>query len=136
MIALLARSSWSRWPPSASGHPLGRSQGSAIAGDELTTSVVTGQLAQDIDAAYAAPAKPPCGPLIPPIRSRLLGTLYTSLVPAVDAQLLSLERLHAADPPAEHADIALFVRQWTAVRDLLSPAAPDRPGRPRRSRAG
>jgi diguanylate cyclase (GGDEF)-like protein len=41
----------------------------------------------------------------------------------VDARLFALERLHAADPPAEHADFALFIRQWTAVRDLLSPSA-------------
>ena len=95
-------------------------QGNAIAGDELTTAVVTGQLARDMDVAYAA------GDAVvrsadPATRSRLLGTLYTSLVPAVDAHLSSLERLHVADPPAERADVALFIRQWTAVRDLLSP---------------
>ena len=55
------------------------------------------------------------------MRSRLLGTLYTSLIPTVDAHLFSLERLHAGDPPAEQVDIALFIRQWNAVRDLLSP---------------
>ena len=34
------------------------SQGNAIAGDELTTAIVTGQLARDIDAAYAAARRP------------------------------------------------------------------------------
>jgi diguanylate cyclase (GGDEF)-like protein len=48
--------------------------------------------------------------------------LYTSLLPATDAQLSSLERLHAGDPPAERADIEVFVGQWTVVRDVLSPA--------------
>ena len=96
------------------------SQGNAIAADELTTAVVTGQLARDIDAAYAA-GRAAVLTTDAGRTARLLGTLYTSLLPAVDARLFSLEQLHAADSPAEHADIALFVRQWTAVRDLLSP---------------
>ena len=37
-------------------------------------------------------------------------------------QLSYLERLHAGDSPAERAEIDQFVRQWIAVRDLLSPA--------------
>jgi diguanylate cyclase (GGDEF)-like protein len=98
------------------------SQGDAIAGDELTTAVVTSQLARGIDAAYAA-GQAAVLATDQAERARLLGTLYTSLLPAVDARLFALERLHAADPPAEHADIALFIRQWTAVRDRLSPPA-------------
>ena len=98
------------------------SQGNAIADDELTTSVVTGQLARDIDTAYAA-GQATVRATDSAERARLLATLYTSLLPAVDAQLFALERLHAADPPAEHADVALFIRQWTAVRDVLSPLA-------------
>src|SRR6266496_3133763 len=71
------------------------SQGNAIAEDELTTAVVTGRLARDIDAAYAA------GQAVvlatdQAERARLLGTLYTSLLHAVDARLFALERLHAA----------------------------------------
>ena len=98
------------------------SQGNAIAEDELTTAVVTGRLARDIDAAYAA-GRAAVLATDQAERARLLGTLYTSLLPAVDARLFALERLHAADPPAEHADMALFIRQWTAVRDRLSPPA-------------
>ena len=98
------------------------SQGNAIAGDELTTAIVTGQVARDIDAAYAA-GQAAVLATDQAERARLLATLYTSLLPAVDARLFSLERLHAGDPPAEHADIELFIRQWTSVRDLLSPAA-------------
>ena len=75
-------------------------QGSVIAGDQLTTSVVTGQLAQDMDTAYRT-GEAALGSADPAVRSRLLGTLYTSLVPAVDAHLVSLERLHAGDPPVE-----------------------------------
>jgi diguanylate cyclase (GGDEF)-like protein len=55
-------------------------------------------------------------------RSRRFGALYTSLLPAADARLTALVRLHADDPPAEHAGFERLVRQWVAVRDLLSPA--------------
>jgi len=97
-------------------------QGTVIAGDELTTAEVTGQLARNIDAAYAT-GEAALRATAPGERSRLLGSLYTSLLPAVDAQLSSLEKLHTGDPPAEYADLELFIRQWTAVRDLLSRAA-------------
>jgi diguanylate cyclase (GGDEF)-like protein len=56
-------------------------------------------------------------------RSRLLGFLYSSRLPAADAQLYSVERLHADDPPAELAGIERLARQWAAVRDLLSPTS-------------
>jgi diguanylate cyclase (GGDEF)-like protein len=96
------------------------SLGNTIAGDELTTSTVTGQLARNIDAAYTA-GEQAILTSQPAQRSRLLRSLYTSLLPAVDAELFSLEQLHASDPPGEHAGLELFVRQWTAVRNLLSP---------------
>jgi diguanylate cyclase (GGDEF)-like protein len=94
------------------------SLGNTIAGDELTTSTVTGQLARDIDAVYTAGLEALTATQ-PAERTRLLGSLDTSLLPTVDAQLALLEQLHSDDPPAEYADIQLFVRQWTAVRDLL-----------------
>ena len=75
------------------------SQGNAIADDELTTSVVTGRLARDMDAAYAA-GQATVRATDSAERARLLATLYTSLLPAVDAQMFALERLHAADPSA------------------------------------
>jgi diguanylate cyclase (GGDEF)-like protein len=96
------------------------SLGSTIAGGELTTSIVTNQLARSIDAAYATGEQAALATQ-PAQRSRLLGSLYTSLLPAVDADLFSLKQLHAGDPQAELADLAVFIRQWTAVRDLLSP---------------
>jgi diguanylate cyclase (GGDEF)-like protein len=96
------------------------SLGNTIAGDELTTSIVTGQLARNIGAAYAA-GQQAALTTQPAQRSRLLRSLYTSLLPAVDTELFSLEQLHADDPPGEHADIEQFIQQWAAVRDLLSP---------------
>jgi diguanylate cyclase (GGDEF)-like protein len=95
--------------------------GNEIGNDELTTSTATGLLAQDMDAAYATGEEAFLTPE-PAQRSQLLGLIYTSILPAADAQLSSLERLHAGDLPAERADIGRFVRQWLVVRDLLSPA--------------
>ena len=95
--------------------------GSVIANDELTTAVVTGQLARNMDGAYAT-GEAALRTADPAGRSRLLGSLYTSLLPAIDAQLFSLKQLHAADPPAEYADLELLFQQWAAVRDLLSRA--------------
>ena len=94
-------------------------QGDAIAGDELTTAIATNQLGRNMDATYAAGEQAALATQ-PATRSRLLGSLDTSLLPAVDEGLSSLEQLHVGDPPAEHADLQLFVRQWTAVRNLLS----------------
>jgi diguanylate cyclase (GGDEF)-like protein len=96
-------------------------EGNEIAGDELTTAIVTGQLARSMDAAYAA-GQAATRSSVPSGRSRILGSLYTTLLPAVDARLFALDQLHAADGPAEHADIERFGRQWAAVRALLSPA--------------
>ena len=96
-------------------------QGTAVAGGELTTAVVTGQLARNMDTAYAT-GETALQAADPAERSRLLGSLYTSLLPAIDAQLFSLEQLHTGDPPDEYADLELFIRQWTAVRNLLGRA--------------
>jgi diguanylate cyclase (GGDEF)-like protein len=96
--------------------------GNEISSDELTTSTVTGQLARDMDTAYATGEEAFLASE-PAQRSRLLSSLYTSLLPAADAQLSSFERLHAGDLPAEHADVERFAGQWIVVRDLLSPTS-------------
>ena len=95
--------------------------GMATASDELTTSTATGKLAQDMDAAYAAGE----GAFLastPARQSQLLGSLYTTILPATDAQLAYFDQLHAGDAPAEHAGIERFDSEWAAVRNLLSPA--------------
>jgi diguanylate cyclase (GGDEF)-like protein len=107
-------------------------QGKVIAGGELDTAVATNQVAREIDAAYAT-GEGALQTADPATRSRLLGTLDTSLLPAIDAQLFSLQQLHVGDPLAELADMALFIRQWTAVRDLLS--APGLTAQPPTARA-
>jgi diguanylate cyclase (GGDEF)-like protein len=97
------------------------SLGNSITTDELTTSTATGQLARDMDAAYATGEEAflTSGSAR---QSRLLGLLYTSILPAADTQLADLQRLHAGDPAAERAGIEQFAQQWITVRDLLSPA--------------
>jgi diguanylate cyclase (GGDEF)-like protein len=96
--------------------------GKEISTDELTTSTTTGELARDMDSAYATGEEAFLSS-DPARRSRLLGWLYTSLLPGTGARLSALEQLHAGDPPAEYADFEQFVRQWTVVRDLLSPTS-------------
>jgi diguanylate cyclase (GGDEF)-like protein len=96
--------------------------GNEAASDELTTSTATGQLARTMDSAYAA-GEAAFLASRPVDRSRLLRFLYSSRLPATDAQLSSLERLHAGDPPGELAGIERLVRQWAVVRDLLSPTS-------------
>jgi diguanylate cyclase (GGDEF)-like protein len=98
------------------------SLGNETASDELTTSTATGQMARAMDSAYATGETAFLTPGLAE-RSRLLGFLYSSRLPAADAQLYSVERLHAGDPPAELAGIERLARQWAAVRDLLSPTS-------------
>jgi diguanylate cyclase (GGDEF)-like protein len=94
--------------------------GNSIASDELTTSTATGQLARDMDTAYATGEEAflASGPVR---QSQLFGSLYTRVLPAVDTQLAYIERLHANDPRHEHGDLEQFVGQWITVRNLLSP---------------
>jgi diguanylate cyclase (GGDEF)-like protein len=94
--------------------------GNSAASYELTTSTATGQLAWDMDMAYATGEEAFLTPGAAR-RSQLLGSLYASLLPAVDAQLGYLQRLHVGDPPGEHAKLGRFVSLWIAVRNLLSP---------------
>lgn len=92
-----------------------------VSRDELATSTATGELARDMSTAYATGLEAFLAPA-PAQRAQALGLLYTSVLPATDAQLSVVQRLHAGDPPAERSDVGQFARQWSAVRDLLSPA--------------
>jgi hypothetical protein len=112
-------------------------QGNVIAGGELDTAVATNQLAREIDAAYAT-GEAALRTADPATRSRLLGTLDTSLLPAIDAQLFSLEQLHAGDPPAELRRPGCSSGSGRRPRSAQR-AGPDRPaarGARRRSRPG
>ncbi len=94
--------------------------GKQIASDELATSTATGELARNMDTAYVT-GEEAFLTANPAVRSHLLDGLYTTLLPATDAEVTDLMRLHASDPPAGRADIRRLVRQWLAVRGELSP---------------
>ena len=94
--------------------------GKNIASNELATSTETGELARNIDTADVT-GEEALLTASPALRSHLLGWLYTTLLPATDAQMSAVRQLHAKDPSAEHADIERLLRQWLVVRDLLSP---------------
>jgi diguanylate cyclase (GGDEF)-like protein len=94
--------------------------GNDTSNDELTTSTATGELAREMDTAYATGEEALLA-VGQEQRSRLFGSLYNSILPTTDAQLAYLERLHASDPRAEYTNFQQFVQQWTTVRDLLSP---------------
>jgi diguanylate cyclase (GGDEF)-like protein len=96
--------------------------GKQVANNELATSTATGELARNMDTAYVD-GEEAFLTANPAIRTRLFDVLYASLLPATDDEVTDLVRLHASDPPAELADIRRFVRQWLAVRDLLSPTS-------------
>jgi diguanylate cyclase (GGDEF)-like protein len=96
--------------------------GTEVTTEELATSTATGEMTRDMATAYAdgeraflASAKAQ--------RVQLLDLIYTSVLPDTRTQLTTVERLHAADPAGERADIRLLVRQWDAVRDILVSAA-------------
>jgi diguanylate cyclase (GGDEF)-like protein len=97
-------------------------RGNAIAGDELLTSSTTAQMGLSLNAAYVAGESALLSP-DPARRSRLISELYTALLPAADADLAELVRLHADDPADELADVDTFASQWAAVRNLLAPTA-------------
>ena len=93
--------------------------GKDISNDELATSTATGELTRDIDSAYADGEQAFLASAAAQ-RAQLLTLVYTSILPAADAQLTMLEQMPAAGPPAERADMELLGRQWNAVRDILS----------------
>jgi diguanylate cyclase (GGDEF)-like protein len=95
--------------------------GNAIVTDELTTATDTARIGQSMDAAYsqgeqlllsANPAR----------KAQLTRDLYDTTLPAVDAGLADLQRLHTGDSPAEQVTVRTFAAHWAAVRSVLAPA--------------
>jgi diguanylate cyclase (GGDEF)-like protein len=93
--------------------------GASITSNELTKSTTTAHLDRTMQSVYATAEQ---AFLVGNAsqRTSLLNSLYSQLIPQVDVQLEDLERLHADDASAEHRDVQLIARQWTAVRNLLS----------------
>ena len=101
--------------------------GATIAGDELTTAAVTSRLGRQVDRAYST-AQAMMLSADPARRAALAASLYDPVIPAVDAALADLTRIHSDDPADELADFALLADQWRTARALLNPAGPTDPG--------
>jgi diguanylate cyclase (GGDEF)-like protein len=96
--------------------------GNRIASDDLVTATATSQVSRDIDQVYwtATAFLLSADPLT---RAPLASSLYDHAIPAVDAALVSLQRLHDGHGNAERDDLVLLAHQWTQVRNLLNPLA-------------
>jgi diguanylate cyclase (GGDEF)-like protein len=94
--------------------------GNNIASDELATATATAQLGREMDSAYSDGTALLVSSDLP-ARAPLAVTLYEQTIPAVDAGLANLQRLHAGDGIAERDDLVLLASQWTLIRDLLNP---------------
>ncbi len=95
--------------------------GNSISSDELATAETTAQLGQDIDSAFAT-GQAMLLTVDPALRTQLATTLYNQEIPAVEAGLGQLQRVHADDGSAELADVDQLDAQWVALRNLLNPA--------------
>jgi diguanylate cyclase (GGDEF)-like protein len=89
--------------------------------DELRSAVVTSRLGLQLDAVYANGQRLAAQGL-PSRRGRLAAALYDNQIPAVEAQLASLKRIHEGDNAAEKADIAKLVGRWATLRGVLNPS--------------
>jgi diguanylate cyclase (GGDEF)-like protein len=95
--------------------------GDSIVSDELATATATAVTTRAIDAVNTAGERV----LLSASPASVSGSLalYEQLIPAADAQLTTLQQLHADDGPAELAGINQLATQWTAVRAALNPSA-------------
>lgn len=90
-----------------------------LADDELATLYVTDQLihsSKDLQLGVQALA-------LSPDRGRrvqLGRTLYDELLPATEAALIELDRIHGNDDPAERAELVPLGQQWTELRSLIN----------------
>jgi diguanylate cyclase (GGDEF)-like protein len=90
----------------------------ALARDELTTTSLTARLTHAVDVAHASGEQ------------KILSTrsadgpgsqvLYDEQIPAVEATLANLVRIHHDDPPHELAAINELTREWASLRTALN----------------
>lgn len=89
-----------------------------ISTDEVETTTVTAQFALDVDRAYADGQALALGSADPTVAA----DLFDEQVPAVEARLADVLRIHEDDEPAELRDIELLADQWGALRAVLNSA--------------
>jgi diguanylate cyclase (GGDEF)-like protein len=98
-----------------------RSTDSGLVRDQLATSQATDAVGETTDEVYAQ-AQLLLLDAAPSDRAGLVAQLFETTVPAADAAVAALIRLHATDPVAQRARVATIPGQWAAVRNLLNPA--------------
>ncbi|MEP7091242.1 MAG: hypothetical protein ABI776_14175, partial [Nocardioidaceae bacterium] len=90
-----------------------------LAADEVATATITAQLAHEVDAAYADGQAVVLAPGASS-RAGLESRLYNQRLPAVEARLVSLRRIHADDGAAELAEITRLEDEWAAMRGMVN----------------
>ncbi len=91
----------------------------SLAEDELATAAVTASLGHRIDLTYAEAQAATLGP-DRATRTATAQRLRNVDLPAVDASMADLRHIHDGDATDELADLAVFARQWTALRTVLN----------------
>ncbi|MCW2529593.1 MAG: Diguanylate cyclase protein [Pseudonocardiales bacterium] len=94
--------------------------GNHIASDELATATATSQVSRGMDLVYSTGTSFLLS-ADPGARAAMAARLYDHAIPAVDAELATVQRLHEGDGSAERDDLVLLANQWTQVRSLLNP---------------
>jgi diguanylate cyclase (GGDEF)-like protein len=95
--------------------------GNDVAHDELNTASVTAQLNHQLDTTYADGVQLALSTTTVQ-RTTVSDSLSNQQIPAVEAAIANLQRVHESDSGAEKADIAKAVRQWVALRTVLTSA--------------
>jgi diguanylate cyclase (GGDEF)-like protein len=97
----------------------------AISSDEVVTTTVTAQFALDVDRAYADGLAIALGTT----DATVSVDLFDEQIPAVEARLSDVLRVHEDDEPAELSDIQLLADEWGELRAILnSSRLPDQDG--------
>jgi diguanylate cyclase (GGDEF)-like protein len=104
--------------------------GNSSVSDELSTAQATSRMDREMAAAHTQGDEIDLSADRDQV-ARLSQLLFDVTLPAVDADLAEVERLHVNDETTERAGITQLAAQWAAVRALLapSPARSPQPGR-------
>jgi diguanylate cyclase (GGDEF)-like protein len=87
--------------------------------DELSTATITARLGHQIDVAYAEGQRA-AADRDRTARTQRAAELHNVQVPAIEATMAALRRIHDSDEPAELADIARLGREWAGLRSVLN----------------
>jgi diguanylate cyclase (GGDEF)-like protein len=89
--------------------------GERLANDELAKANLTARIAHEVDIVLAdsvGSVRGDAGPRAP--------SVYDVELPAIEAQLNDLQRLHEGDPAGERANVTRLVDQWARFRSVVN----------------